>query len=43
MDAPILVNFPKPSSAKGQMPAQISELAKPNNTTKQMLQVEVAI
>ena len=37
MDAPILVNFPKPSSAKGQMPAQISELAKPNNTTKQML------
>ena len=37
MEAPILVNFPKPSSAKGQMPAQISELAKPNNTTKQML------
>ena len=37
MDAPILVNLPKPSRAKGQMPAQISELAKPNNTTKQIL------
>ena len=37
MDAPILVNLPKPSSANGHIPAQISELAKPNNTTKQML------
>ena len=37
MDAPILVNFPKTSRAKGHIPAQISELAKPNKTTKQML------
>ena len=37
MDAPIFVNLPKPSRAKGHIPAQISELAKPNKTTKQML------
>lgn len=33
MDAPIFVNLPKPSNANGHIPAQTSELAKPNNTT----------
>ena len=37
MDAPIFVNLPSPSSAKGQMPAQMSEFAKPNKTTNQIL------
>ena len=38
MDAPNLVNFPKPSMAKGHIPAQIKEFANPNNTTNQILQ-----
>ena len=35
-DAPIFVNFPKPSNANGHMPAHTIELANPNSTTNQI-------
>ena len=35
-EEPIFVRFPKPLIANGQMPAQISEFAKPNNTINQI-------
>ena len=36
MEAPSFVNFPSPSKANGHIPAQISELGNPSNTTNHM-------
>jgi hypothetical protein len=36
IEAPSLVNLPRPSNANGQIPAHTSELANPNKTTNQM-------